>query len=565
MSGETPAKESLKRWEALKQERASWVSHWEDLSKYIKPRNGRFFVQDRNRGDKRHNSIYDNTATRALSILGAGMMSGANSPARPWFRLGTSDPELTDYAPVKLWLSDVTKVLLRIFAKSNTYRSLHTVYEELGVFGTGVSVIVDDFNTVLHHHTLTAGEYAIATGFDGAVNTVYREFEITVGQMVKEFGYDNCSTQVKNAYDRCNEDQWFPVMHIIEERDEDDREYGKKDNRNMPWKSCYFEPTEARSGKYLKESGFKRFPALAPRWQVSGGDIYGSSPAMDALGDIKQLQHQQLRKGQVIDYKTKPALQVPTMMQNREMSQLPGGVSYVDVAAAGQGIRPAWEVNLDLSHLLTDIQDVRDRVRSAFYADLFMMIANDTRSNVTATEIAERHEEKLLMLGPVLERLHNELLDPLVETAFSKALEAGILPPPPPELQGQDLNVEFVSMLAQAQKAVATNAVDRFVGNLGAIAQFRPDVLDKFNADEWADAYADMLGVDPALIVADDKVALVRQSRAQQQQAMQQQEAQAMQAKSMRDLSAADTSKESALTDVASMFSGYTGPGTGLQ
>ena len=470
-----------------------------------------------------------------------------------------------DYAPVKLWLSDVTRVLLRIFAKSNTYRSLHTIYEELGVFGTGVSVVVDDFNTVLHHHTLTAGEYAIATGFDGKVNAVYREFEITVGQMVKEFGKENCSVAVQRAHTAGDLDAWYPVLHLIEERPEEERKYGKRDNRNMPWKSCYFEPGETQDGKYLRESGFKTFPALAPRWQVSGGDIYGSSPAMEALGDIKQLQHQQLRKGQVIDYKTKPPLQAPAMMQNREVSTLPGGVSFVDVAQAGQGIRPAWEVNLDLSHLLVDIQDVRERVRSAFYADLFLMIASDTRSNVTATEIAERHEEKLLMLGPVLERLHNELLDPLVELAFGKALEAGILPPPPQELQGQDINVEFVSMLAQAQRAVATNGVDRFVGNLGAIAQFRPDVLDKFDADEWADMYADMLGVDPALIVADDKVALIRQNRAAQQQAMQQQEAQALQAKSMRDLAAADTSKESALTDIAAMFSGYTTPQAGLQ
>lgn len=186
------------------------------------------------------------------------------------------------------------------------------------------------------------------------------------------------------------------------------------------------------------------------------------------------------------------------------------------------------------------------------------MLANGTNPQMTATEVAERHEEKLLMLGPVLERMHNEILDPMIEATFARMVEAGIVPPPPQELQGMDLNVEFVSMLAQAQRAIATNSVDRFVGNLGAVAGFKPDVLDKFDADRWADAYADMLGIDPELIVSGDKVALIRQARAEaaQQQAMAEQMAQG--AKTARDLAAADTSGENALTDVTRAFSGYT-------
>jgi hypothetical protein len=160
---------------------------------------------------------------------------------------------------------------------------------------------------------------------------------------------------------------------------------------------------------------------------------------------------------------------------------------------------------------------VRGRIRGGFYADLFMMLQNADMGRMTATEVAERHEEKLLMLGPVLERLHNELLDPLIDITFNKMVSSGILPPPPPELDGTELNVEFVSMLSQAQKAVGTNSVDRFVNNLGVIAQMKPEVLDKLNADEWADAYSDMLGVDPNLITANQEVAMIRQSRAEAQ------------------------------------------------
>jgi hypothetical protein len=277
---------------------------------------------------------------------------------------------------------------------------------------------------------------------------------------------------------------------------------------------------------------------------------------MEALGDIKQLQQEQLRKGQAIDFMTRPPLQMPTSLKNRDIDSLPGGVAFVD-AATGGGIRTQFEVRLDLNHLLGDIQDVRERVRSSFYADLFMMLANQSDSRMTATEVAERHEEKLLMLGPVLERLHNEMLDPIIDITFARCLKAGIIPPPPPELQNQDLKIEYMSMLAQAQRAVGTNGVDRFVGNLGQIAQFKPDILDKFDADYWTESYSDMLGIDPQLIVPSNQVALIRENRAKAQQQAQQQEQMPQQAQAAKNISQVDPQQ---MQDVMQMFSGYSTP-----
>ena len=546
------------RWGQLKSERASWLMHWQEITSYLLPRNGRFYREDRNRGWRRHNAIYDNTGTRALRTLGAGMLAGATSPARQWFRLATPDPELNSFQPVKMWLDDVTKRMQLVFQKSNTYRALHTMYEELGAFGTAVSVVLPDFNEAIHHYGVPCGEYCISTDAQGKVCTMYREFEMTVSQIVKEFGYKNCSTSVQNQYDRGSLDQWVPVIHAIEPRA--DRDTKKRDSKNMPWGSWYFE-VGGEDGKFLRESGFEQFPVLAPRWSTAGGDIYGHSPGMESLGDIKQLQHEQLRKAQAIDYQTKPPLQVPASMKNRDVETLPGGISFVD--GASQGIRSAFEVNLNLNYLLQDIQDVRERVRGAFHADLFLMLQSAPYMRMTATEVAERHEEKLLMLGPVLERLHNELLDPLVEITFTRMLSAGIVPPAPEELQGMDLNVEFVSMLAQAQRAIGTNSVDRFVGNLGAIAQMKPDVLDKFDSDQWADIYADMLGVDPSLIIADKDVALVRQARNQAMAAKEQAAVLQQQSVAAKNLAAAPTDQQNALTDAVGMFSGYSSPATG--
>lgn len=560
MADLTQKQQYWRRWGALKDERSSWIEHWSEISAFLHPRAGRFFVTDRNRGWKRNRAIYDNTASRSLKVLGAGLMSGATSPARPWFALKTPDDDLNDNANVKEWLSAVTKLILDVFARSNTYRSLHSQYEELGAFGTQATVVLDDFKTVTYDKPLTCGEYAIATNFKGEVDTLYREYEVTVGQMIREFGLDNCSVTVKSLAGKRQYDAWVPIVHAIEPRM--DREYGKLDGRNKPWAGCYFERDGSQQDRLLRESGYDEFPAFCSRWDTQGGDVYGNSPGMMALGDVKQLQHEQLRKAEGIDYMTKPPLQGPTSLKGQDVKMLPGGITLADSANPSGAIRSLFDTRLDLSHLLNDIQDVRERIKGAFYEDIFLMLANDTRSGVTATEVAERHEEKLLMLGPVLERLHNEDLQPRVELTFNRLLRAGAIPPAPQEMQGQQLNVEFVSILAQAQKAVATTGVDRFVGALGQIAQYKPDVLDKFDSDTWADEYSDMLGVDPRMIVASDKVALVRQQRQQQQQQQQQAEMMQQQAMTANKLGNTPTSGGSnALNDVMSSLSGYGAPG----
>jgi hypothetical protein len=550
----TEREKLLLRYQGLRDERSSWMAHWQDISLYLLPRSGRFFVTDRNRGDKRHNAIHDNTGTRALRVLAAGMMAGMTSPARPWFRLTTRVPELDESSAVKAWLADVTRLMQMVFAKSNTYRALHSMYEEMGAFGTAASLVLSDFDNVIHCYPLTAGEYCLAADSRGRVNALYREFQMTVAQMVREFGREKCSPSVRSLFDHGDLEKWITVLQAIEPRD--DRVPGKRDAKNMAVKSVYFEFAGV-DDTCLRESGFEAFPALCPRWSVVGGDIYGNSPAMEALGDIKQLQHEQVRKAEGIDYQTKPPLQAPIELEHREISTLPGGITFVNSLAQSAGVRSLFEVNLNLSHLLTDIQDVRERIRSSFYADLFLMLANGINPQMTATEVAERHEEKLLMLGPVLERMHNEILDPLIEITFARMVEAGIVPTPPEELQGRDLNVEFVSMLAQAQRAIATNSVDRFVANLGVIVGMKGDVVDKFDADRWADAYADMLGVDPELIVPGEKVALIRQQRAEAMQAAQKAQMKNQGADTAQKLGSIDTSKPSMLTDVTRAFSGY--------
>lgn len=531
------------------------MTEYRDIARYLTPRRGRFIHTDRNKGGNRQHSILDSTGTYALNILQAGMMSGATSPARPWFRLAIPDKDRMDYGPVKIWLNDVTLLMRDIFARSNTYRMLPGMYRELGAFGTGADFVDSNFDNVIHHHPMTIGEYRISTDDLGYVDTLYRKFDMTVAQVVRKFGYENCSMRTRNLWDNFNYDAWVTIVHATEPRRE--RNPKKRDAVNMPFSSCYFEEGTEEQGKpFLSESGFEEFPFLVPRWDVIGGDIMGSSPGMDALGDLKQLQHEQMRKGQGIDFQTRPAMQAHGQMKGNEANMLPGGVTYFEQPGQGVGLSQSFRSELRLDFLLQDIEDVRSRIKQCFHSDLFLMLANDNRSGITAREIAERHEEKLTMLGPVLERLHDEMLSPLIDITFSKMVRAGILPPPPEELQGVDLNVEFVSMLAQAMRAAGIGSIDRLLGTVGAVMQFKRDAIDKLDTDTMIDKYGDMLGVDPDLIVANDEVAIIRQNRAQAQAQAQQMAAAQQMAMTAKTMSETNTDGNNALTQVAGQMQG---------
>ena len=546
------------RKQQLWTERASWDPHWRDLAEHVLPRTGQWAPDDRNRGEKKHRLIYDSTATGALEILTAGMMAGATSPARPWMRLQTPDPDLNKHKPVEVWLETVTRTMLRVFSRSNTYRALPRYYQEIALYGTAAGVVTAHPTNVIHHYPLTAGQYALGVDSEEEVNTLAREYAMTVSQIVGQFGLDRCSVAVKNSFKNGRYDEWRNVCHIIEPRF--DRDERKIDGINMPFRSVYFESGGKGSNgptDVLLEEGLRDFPVLAPRWSTSGGDIYGSSPGMAALGDIRSLQVMAKRKGQAIDFKTKPPTQGPASLKGNEIDKMPGGHTEVP---GNQQITPIWQVGLDLGELREDIAMTQQRINSRFYADLFLMLASTTKS-MTATEVAERHEEKLTMLGPTLERLHNELLSPLVSLTFGHMSDMGMLPPPPEELVDADLEPEFISMLAQAQQAVGASQDDRFQGVLQAMAQSHPEAMDVMDVDEYLRGYARKIGVDASVLRSADEVSEMRQLRMQAQHAEAKSQVMQEQSVAIKNMAQAEAvmPEEGGGGEPSDPFSGYGG------
>jgi len=516
-----------KRLEALRGEQSSkgWRSHWQELGDLILPRRVLFSLQDTNRGEKRQTQILDSTASRSARVLSAGMMSGLTSPARPWFRLASPDPELNRYGPVKQWMTDVQREMERVFAASNLYNVLPSMYEAVGVFGTACAFAWDDAiesrrqtgqnESVVRFEEAPIGSFFIATSARGYVDTVYRELQMTVGQVVEQFGVARCSPTLQNLYARGMTDSWIDIVHAIEPNDREASPFAS----GKVFSSCWYEAGATGDGM-LRESGFDEFPGLVPRWWVSGRDVYGRSPGMEVLPDAKQLQSQERRKLQAVELMTNPS-RVASKDAKSDVSFLPGGVSVTDSLDARTAMAVPFVPQIPIDELRIDINEVRQRIRFGFSEDLFLMLTNVDRE-VTATEIAERKEEKLLMLGPVLERLEDELLDPLIDRTFAVMQRRGRFLPgsnlePPEELSGAELRIEYVSILAQAQRAVGTSSMDRLAQRFAFIAPLRPDVLDKWDVDADIEDYAERLGVNPKVLRSEDEVEEDRAARVQRE------------------------------------------------
>ncbi|HCI6916270.1 TPA: phage tail protein [Klebsiella quasipneumoniae subsp. similipneumoniae] len=546
MAAETLKEQLQKQQAQLTNDRSSFDPHWRELSDFINPRGSRFLVTDVNRDDRRNTKIVDPTATLAARTLSSGMMSGITSPARPWFKLATPDPDMMDYGPVKLWLEVVQRRMNEVFNKSNIYQSLPLLYASLGNYSTGAMAVLEDDGDVIRTMMFPIGSYYMANSARGSVDTCFRKFSMTVRQLVMEFGLNNVSDSVKGMWDSGNYESWIEVIHAVYPNI--DRDTAKLNSKNKPVKSVYYE-VGGDSDKLLRESGFDEFPIMAPRWEVNGEDVYGSScPGMIALGQVKALQLEQKRKSQLIDKATNPPMVGPSSLRNQRVSLLPGDITYIDQVTGQDGFKPAYLVNPNTADLLADIQDTRQIINSAYFVDLFMMLQNINTRSMPVEAVIEMKEEKLLMLGPVLERLNDECLNPLIDRTFSIMARKNLLPPPPDVLQGMPLRIEYISVMAQAQKSIGLSSLSSTVGFIGQLAQAKPEALDKLNVDQAIDAFAEMSGVSPTVIVPQEQVEQVREQRAQQQQQQQMVAMGMAAAQGAKTLSEAQTADPSVLT-----------------
>ena len=506
-----------RNYDRLKGERGTWESHWQEIVDYTLPRKDQITIRT-TPGEKKAQKIYDTTAPHALEILASGLHTMLTNPSILWFGLQTGITEIDKRDDVRKWLQECVTVINNTLNKTNFQDQIHEVYFDLGSIGTALLVIEEDEETDVNFISVQVSQALLSESRKKKVDTVYRCVEYTSSQLLEIYGEQAFDANTNDVLRKDSMRKW-EVIHAVFKNDN----YNpfSKSLKNKPFVSAHVLKDTKR---VIKEGGFDVFPYAAPRWTKESNEIYGRSPAMKALPDTKLLNE---IKRTVIVAKQKtidPPLQAPDEGVVLPLKISPGAINYYR-AGTKDRIEPLF-TGLDSQSADVFMEQIRNQIREAFFVDQLQL---NEGPQMTATEVMQRTEEKLRVMGPILGRLHNELLKPIIDRVFDILAKRGKLPPNMPEvLKGRDLDVQYASMISRSQKASEADNINRVFGMMAPMIQLDPNVLDNFNLDAMARHFARLFNVPQEIMTNQDELEKSRQAKAEmaQQQMAAQQEAQ---------------------------------------
>ena len=480
---------------AMDTERATWFPHWREISDYYLPRRYPWLrtAKENKTASRRNRKLLTSASTMAIRTLASGMMNGITSPARNWFSLripGFDQETLTHES--KVYLEEVERRMMLVLAESNFYNSIAMLYLEWCTFGTASMSIEEDFYDVVRCYNFPLGEFYLSTDSTGRVSRHGRRFVRTVEQAVEQFGEDKVSDSVLADYKKGGAALFntLEIAHLIEEVPADETsEFPSR------WRNVYWEVAKS-SNKYLQMTPLYEWPTVSPRWELLGDDSYGTSPAMDALADTIELQVLLEERAKGLAKQISPPLIVDQQLRNRPKALGANGITYAATFNSNFGAKEAYKVQVPLQDIAMDIAELKRAIQSTCHNELFNMISQlDTVRS--ATEIDARREEKLVHLASVLERFYNEGLDPALKRVFGIMQRADLLPEAPQELDEASIEVNYISVLTDAQRASGTITIERFLQFIGGIAPVYPEATRIPDVEELIRSYADGIGIKP--------------------------------------------------------------------
>tara|TARA_R100000664_G_scaffold15166_1_gene23608 strand:+ start:4470 stop:6065 length:1596 start_codon:yes stop_codon:yes gene_type:complete len=497
-------KDIVARFEHIEGQRDNWNNHYQELADYMLPRKADI-VKKRSRGEKKMELIFDGTALQSVDLLSSSLHGMLTSGASAWFHLTMKDEELGRDEEVQRWLEDSSQRMMRAFTMSNFETEVHEMYVDLVVFGTGC-MFVEMENNTLRFSTRHVSEFYVAEDQYGIVDTVFRKYELSARQAVQRFGIDNVGTFIQRTF-KTKPDEEVTILHAVMPRK--DRDPSKKDNKNMPFASMYI---CMETKMIIAESGFQELPYVVPRFLKATGEVMGRSPAMVALPDVKMLNLMSKTIIQAAQKMIDPPLLVPDDGFLLPIRTQPGGLNFYRSGSRDTITPLNTGANIPIGLQMEEQR--RQAIRAAFFVD---QLLSGTTPNMTATEVIQRQEERMRVIGPVLGRLMNEMLRPLIDRAFALMLRAEMLSIPPEVLQGVDVDIEYVSPLARAQKSSSVNGVIRALEILMPLAQSLP-VGDHINPDGLVNYLTESLGVPKKVLKPQSAIDEEREERAAMQQ-----------------------------------------------
>lgn len=522
-------KKYLKMYKACKAGRQNWDEHWRDVARYVIPNKEN--VWDYNyagKGEKKNLRLYDSSARHYNELLASALHSMLTNPSVQWFELTTGNRELDKDPKVKEYLQKTVRRIHQVLNNTNFQTEIHEVYLDLGSFGTGAMLIDEDDENVMNFSSRPIYQFHLMENFKNQIDTFFIEIALSGRKILQKYGEDALTEQFLKMIKEKPDKEHIVIM-MVSPNEERDRE--KKDSSNKPFKSLHFLQKECL---ILKRSGFDEFPAVFPRWIKDSMEIYGRSPSMKALPDIKMINSMMktiIRAAQkVVD----PPLMIPDDGFMR-FNTKPGGLNPYRSGTTDKvyPIETRGQVGIGIDM----VKDIRDRIKESFYIDQLQLREGP---QMTATEVNARTDEHLRLLGPILGRLHFELLQPLIARVLGIMKRKKKLPENPPEaLAGADIEVYYSSQIARAQRISEGNSFERYFAAVMGMAEAFPSIIDNFNPDGISQYLASIHGVSHEVMREEQERDAIREQNQEQQAAEQQALLEQEQAKTMESESKA--------------------------
>lgn len=529
----------IKKFDRAETRRQQYEKDWRHIGDYIHPRKS-LLLRKATAGSTISARLYSSTAIKANHDLASAMQGALTNAAIRWFKLSFPFKELNDEPEAAAWLEDVSDRMFLMVQHSNFAAEINEAYLDLGAFGTSATFVDWDIDKArLRFKTITIGEYIIGEGRDGKVNFLGRKYEMTLQQIVDQFGRDNpnLTTRMRSNLDTGSMDERFEILHIIGWRklEEQDPRTADIDATKRPWAEFYVTYGEGEKA-VLFQGGYFEMPWMVARWSKNGNEEFGRGPGHVSLPDVKTLNRARQLKfrhwSKVID----PPMQAVEEGVIGEISMTPSSINYVRDMDMIKPIEVGGQPQVTQVNEAELIQQIKE----IFFSDL-VNLPPIQGTPMSATEAAQRFELMERKLGPTVGRLKSELLTPTVERIFGMMLRAGFIPPPPASVilffqqNGKiDMQVEFEGPLERAQRQSDLVAVEKTYASLGPIAQVRPEVLDVLDHDSIAVYVARAAGLPAHFIVPPEQVQQVRQERAEMEAKLQQMQMAESATKSMK-------------------------------
>lgn len=502
---------------------------WGQIARYMQPwRYYRFITSNLyNQGYREDFEIVDRTATLAGEACAAGLMATITDPERAWLELGPAIEGLELDREGQKYYQDLTERLNYVYDHSNFYEAQAQIYDDETFFGTAVAIDYESAETILEVFVPCAGEFLLGVGKGNKANTLQREFRQTIRQTVEMFGAENCPEDVLKMWRQKggalqNENN---IGHCIEPNFAIEGANGRSVGvvpGGFTWRETYWLRGK-KDSKPLSMAGFREKPFTAALWNTRGNEAYGRGIGENMLGDTIQLQLETRQKAESIEKVNRPPMGADVSLQNQPASTAPNKITYMNTGNGGE--KKFWslyEIRPDIPAITADIQIVQERIGRTAYNDVFQRLMTlrsqlKLKADLTATEVEQLTEEALTRLGPMIGRQYRTLQE-RVKRHLAIMARKGLLPRKPTSLRGVPLNIEFVSLLTEARRALKTQSIARAVQFAGSVAGEWPEARYKIDINKAISKFADGVGAPPDIIRTDREVkAMIANEQKQQQ------------------------------------------------